>query len=47
VRSYEGDGLAERGGRPRRFYELTAEGTRAAKSQRRTILRVLQPVGAW
>ena len=34
VKSYEGEALAERGGRPRRYYRLTAEGRRAANDQR-------------
>ncbi len=35
VRSYEADeGLAERGGRPRRYYELTALGAQRALEQR-------------
>ncbi len=35
VRSYEGPPLPERGGRPRVYYELTGEGLRAAREQRR------------
>lgn len=31
VRSYDGEPLAERGGRPRRYYELTADGQAFAK----------------
>jgi PadR family transcriptional regulator PadR len=34
LRSYEGDPTPERGGRPRRYYELTAKGRRAADSDR-------------
>lgn len=32
--SYEGDPIPERGGRPRRFYKLTAKGRRAATADR-------------
>lgn len=32
VESRDGDPLPERGGRPRRYYELTAEGRRVAKA---------------
>lgn len=38
VRSYGGDPLPERGGRPRRYYELTAEGCRLAVQQQATAL---------
>lgn len=40
VRSYGGDPLPERGGRPRRYYELTAEGSRAAAQQQTAALRL-------
>jgi PadR family transcriptional regulator, regulatory protein PadR len=33
LRSYDGEPLPERGGRPRRYYELTAKGRRAAFEQ--------------
>jgi PadR family transcriptional regulator PadR len=33
LRSYDGEPLPERGGRPRRYYELTAKGKRAAFEQ--------------
>jgi PadR family transcriptional regulator PadR len=33
VRSFEADPLPERGGRPRRYYELTAKGIRQARAQ--------------
>ena len=33
VESYDGDPLPERGGRPRRYYRITAEGRRAAVEQ--------------
>jgi len=35
VKSWEGPPLDERGGRPRIFYELTAEGRRTAKEDRK------------
>ncbi len=31
LRSYDGEPMQERGGRPRRYYELTAEGAREAR----------------
>lgn len=34
LESYEGEPLPERGGRPRRYYKLTALGQRAAVEQR-------------
>jgi PadR family transcriptional regulator PadR len=34
LRSFDGDPIPERGGRPRRYYELTGEGRRAATEQR-------------
>jgi PadR family transcriptional regulator, regulatory protein PadR len=37
VRSWESEPLPERGGRPRRYYELTAEGVRAAREQHSTV----------
>jgi PadR family transcriptional regulator PadR len=37
VTSYEGEQLPERGGRPRRYYKLTAKGARAATQQQRAI----------
>lgn len=38
LRSYDGDPLPERGGRPRRYYELTAKGRRAAKEDRSALI---------
>jgi PadR family transcriptional regulator PadR len=38
VTSYEGEPLPERGGRPRRFYRLTAQGKRALATQRDVVL---------
>ena len=46
VRSFETDPLPERGGRPRRYYELTALGKRAAIEQRTVMLAVAQLAGA-
>ncbi|HEY2030783.1 MAG TPA: PadR family transcriptional regulator [Myxococcales bacterium] len=37
VTSYEADASRERGGRPRRYYKLTAEGRRAAAETRATV----------
>ena len=36
--SYEGEPMPERGGRPRRYYKLNAEGSRAVIEHRDTIL---------
>jgi PadR family transcriptional regulator PadR len=41
VTSYEGEPLPERGGRPRRFYALTAEGIRTAREQREAMSALL------
>ncbi len=41
--SYDGEPLAERGGRPRRYYRLTAAGQRAAKTQARALIGLLKP----
>lgn len=43
LRSYEGNPLPERGGRPRRYYELTAEGRRIARDEATAISILLQP----
>jgi PadR family transcriptional regulator PadR len=40
LRSWVGDPLPERGGRPRRYYELTAEGLRTARTAKETITRL-------
>ena len=40
VKSWEGDQMPERGGRPRRYYKLTAAGGRALR-ETRTIVRSL------
>ena len=42
VKSYESDPLPERGGRPRRYYKLTAEGRRAATAQRNAASSLFQ-----
>ncbi len=47
VKSWEGDPSPDRGGRPRVFYRLTAEGKRVAEKQREGLLALLlQPAGA-
>jgi PadR family transcriptional regulator PadR len=46
VRSWEGDPSEARGGRPRRYYELTAEGLRSAREQRELLLTFLAPAVA-
>ena len=47
LRSYDGEPMPERGGRPRRYYELTGEGRRVATEQRTALLNLLQPAGAY
>lgn len=37
VESYESDSVPERGGRPRRYYRITAEGLRAARAEREAV----------
>jgi PadR family transcriptional regulator PadR len=37
LRSWNGESVAETGGRPRRYYELTAEGMRAARADAKAI----------
>jgi PadR family transcriptional regulator PadR len=49
VTSWDGEPLPERGGRPRRYYELTAKGRRAAVEQHEAVaglFRNFQPAGA-
>jgi len=46
VRSWEGAPEEVRAGRPRRYYELTAEGLRTARGQRAVLLGFLRPVTA-
>jgi PadR family transcriptional regulator PadR len=43
VTSYDGPRLAERGGRPRRYYKLTAEGRRIARQEATAIAALLRP----
>ncbi len=45
LRSHDGEPMPERGGRPRRYYELTGEGRRVATEQRTAIMGLLVPVG--
>jgi PadR family transcriptional regulator PadR len=44
IGSHRSDPLPERGGRPRRYYELTAEGRRVATQQQKTALRLFGPL---
>jgi PadR family transcriptional regulator PadR len=48
VRSWEADPAPDRGGRPRVYYELTAEGTKAAQSELQTLVAFIgwREVGA-
>ncbi len=41
VRSWEADATPERGGRPRRYYELTGEGRRVASEHGATLRRII------
>jgi PadR family transcriptional regulator PadR len=43
LESYDGDPLPERGGRPRRYYRLTAEGRRVAKQDAKALYGLLRP----
>lgn len=43
LESYDGAPLPERGGRPRRYYKLTAEGRRTAREDARAIAGLLRP----
>jgi PadR family transcriptional regulator, regulatory protein PadR len=45
LKSFDGEPVPERGGRPRRYYELTGEGRRAATSQYEALTGLLLP--AW
>ncbi|HYH96550.1 PadR family transcriptional regulator [Hyalangium sp.] len=45
LRSFDGPPMPERGGRPRRYYELSGEGRRVATEQRTALIGLLQP--AW
>jgi PadR family transcriptional regulator, regulatory protein PadR len=44
LESYEGEPLPERGGRPRRYYRITAEGRRTARQQAKALSGLLKPV---
>ena len=46
LRSFDGEPMPDRGGRPRRYYELTGDGRRVAKEQRTALLELLQPAEA-
>lgn len=43
VKSYEGEPIPERGGRPRRYYRLTAKGQRAALEQGEAVRGLFDP----
>jgi PadR family transcriptional regulator len=43
LESYDGDPMPERGGRPRRYYRLTAEGLRTAKEEAQAVYALLKP----
>ena len=43
VTSYDGDPMPERGGRPRRYYTLTAKGLRTARQEAAEIAGFLRP----
>lgn len=47
LRSFDGDPMPERGGRPRRYYELTGEGRKVAREQRTALLNLLQTAEAY
>ena len=47
LRSFDGEPMPERGGRPRRYYELTGEGRKVAREQRTALLNLLQPAEAF
>ena len=44
LKSYDGEPVSERGGRPRRYYELTSAGRRAAAADAHAIMGLLTPV---
>lgn len=46
VESYEGESTPERGGRPRIYYRITAEGLRAAHEQSTSVLALFTLAGA-
>jgi PadR family transcriptional regulator PadR len=47
LESYDGDPMPERGGRPRRYYKLTAEGMRAARADAKAIAGLLKLALGW
>ena len=47
LRGLDGEPVPERGGRPRRYYELTGEGRKVAKEQRTALLNLLHPAEAF
>jgi PadR family transcriptional regulator PadR len=44
LRAFNGEGPPSRGGRPRRYYELTAEGLRIARAQHEGLKGLLRKV---
>ncbi len=46
VESYEKEAIPERGGRPRRYYRITAEGLRAAEEDRLAVMGLVGQ-GEW
>jgi PadR family transcriptional regulator PadR len=47
LRSVDGEKMLDRGGRPRRYYELTAEGRRVATAQPTALIGLLLPAGVF
>jgi len=45
LRSWEGEPVPERGGRPRRYYELTAKGKKVASEEHRALTNLLRSAG--
>ena len=45
LESYDGESMAERGGRPRRYYRVTAEGRRAAVRNQKSVLALFGTPG--
>lgn len=46
IRSWDEAGPAARGGRPRRYYELTADGFQASREERATLGALMKLAGA-
>jgi PadR family transcriptional regulator PadR len=44
VKSWESEPIPERGGRPRRYYELTALGRRTATEERKAVIGLFMPL---